>query len=86
MGREERTRLTSTSDTAAGLKHTWGGSVLDRVDVLAGTGVVSGVADTAIGDGVLDAGLGLAVAGNNLLGAHGGGEGEDGEGELHFGG
>lgn len=79
-------RLTSTSDTAAGLKHTRGGSVLDRVDVLAGAGVVSGVTDTAIGDGVFDAGLGLAVAGNDLLGAHGRGEGDDGEGELHFGG
>ena len=80
------TRLTSSLDTTAGLNHTRGGIALDGVNVLAGAGVVSRVADAAVGDGILDAGLGLAVAGTDLLGGRGGGEGEDGEGELHFGG
>lgn len=79
------TRLTSLGGTAAGLNHTRGGIDLDGVHVLAGADIVTGLADSAVGDGVLNAGLGLAVAGNDLLGARSGGESEDGEGELHFG-
>lgn len=76
---------TGVGGAAAGLDHAGGGLGLDLVHVLAAAGPVLGVlADAGLLHGLLNALLGLAVAGIDLLRRDGGSEGEDGNRVLHF--
>lgn len=75
-----------TGGTTAGLNHARGGGTLDLGHVvgLAAAVPVALLAVAGGGSGGVETGLGLAVAGLDLLGGGDSGEGGESENELHF--